>query len=65
MSRDLVAELARGGADAAAIAEAGGAVLDWHARRLKPGERKTRKQVAKIRDYISVLVEPDADRPPI
>ena len=53
MSRDLVAELARSGADAAAVAKAGGAVLDWHRRRLKSGERKTRKQVAKIRKKVS------------
>lgn len=53
MSRDLVAELARSGADAAAVAEAGGAVLDWHRRRLKSGERKTRKQVAKIWKKVS------------
>jgi inorganic triphosphatase YgiF len=52
VSRDLVAELARSGA-AVAIAKAGDTVLDWHAQRLKSGERKTKKQVTKIRDYVS------------
>ena len=52
VSRDLVAELARSGA-AAAIAKAGNTVLDWHAQRLKSGERKTKKQVTKIRDNVS------------
>ena len=54
VSRDLVAELARNGA-AAAIAKAGDTVLDWHAQRLKPGERKLKKQVTKIRDHVALL----------
>jgi triphosphatase len=53
VSRDLVAELARSGDDAAAVARAGGAVLFWHRRRLKSGERKTRKQVIKVRKKVS------------
>ena len=53
MSRDLVAELARNGA-AAAIAKAGDTVLDWHAQQLKPGKRKTKKQVTNIRSIAAV-----------
>jgi triphosphatase len=53
MSRDLLAELARTGTDAAAVARAGGAVLDWHRRRLKRAEGKTEKQLAKFRKKVS------------
>ena len=52
VSRDLVAELARSGANAA-IAKAGDTVLDWHAQQLKSGKRKTKKQVASLRDHAS------------
>lgn len=52
MAHDLVAELAGSGTEAAAIAEAGDAVIDWHARRLHPDGDKTAKQVSKIRDSI-------------
>jgi triphosphatase len=53
VSHDLIGELAGGGADGKAIAAAGEAVLDWHKRRLKSNERKTRKRMAKLRDKIS------------
>jgi triphosphatase len=53
VSHDLVAELARGEPDAAAIAAAGDAVLDRHARRLEQREGKVKKQVTRIRDYSS------------
>ena len=52
VSRDFVAELAHGGADAAAITEAGVEVLDWRSRRFGRGERKIEKHVGKIRDYV-------------
>jgi triphosphatase len=52
MAHDLVAELAEGGTEAAAITGAGDAVLDWHGRRLRPDDDKTGKQVSRIRDSI-------------
>jgi CHAD domain-containing protein len=52
VSRDLVGALASGATERKAIAAAGDAVLDWHKRRLKSGERKTRKQIAKLRDKV-------------
>jgi triphosphatase len=51
VSRDLVAELARGRPDAVAIEAAGDAVLDSRARRLEGREGKVKKQVRKIRDH--------------
>ena len=53
VSHDLVDELANSGADKKAIVTAGEAVLDWHKRRLKSSERKTRKQMTKLRDKVS------------
>jgi CHAD domain-containing protein len=53
ISRDRVAELAHVEADAVTIAATGGMVLGWHARDLEARERKTRKQLAKLRDYPS------------
>ncbi len=50
---DLVAELAHHRADTEAIAEAGAAVLDWHARQLALRDSKTGKHVAEIREQIA------------
>ena len=65
MSRDLVAELARSGADAAAVAEAGGAVLDWHSAASEIGRTQDQKTGSEDSEEGLLLVEPDPDRPPI
>ncbi|MGE3784934.1 MAG: CHAD domain-containing protein [Alphaproteobacteria bacterium] len=52
VSRDIVTELACGGADAAAIADAGAVVLDRRARLLRQNERGVKKHAAKIREFI-------------
>ena len=62
VSRDLVGELTNRGTDENAIAAAGEAVLDWHKRRLKRSERKTRKQIAKLRDMVSKREKPRQTR---
>jgi triphosphatase len=52
-SRDLVTELAHGRPEAAAITQAGVAVLEWREEQLNSRECNTSKQVAAIRDYPS------------
>ncbi len=48
VGRDIVAELAKQGADAAAIAGAGAAVLGWHEHRLAQREPRLRRDMERL-----------------